>query len=432
MTTLDTLLEAHRPRAAASAPPLALPDYAGGSLVNLPPTVGSLLGADAPWAAPPLADVVARHQGIRKVVLLVVDGVGHDRLSRELDAGGAGLGDAGPGDLLSRHSGVVGSITSVSPSTTAVATTVLNSDGSTPAALGTFGYLQRLPKLGVVANMLFWRPGWALTDPAGSLERWGLEPETFLPAPSIYQRLGAAGVRTTAVMPAPFVSTPLTRMQLRGATLLGASGVADTLRLVGDVLKENRDGPAYAYGYLTDFDTVSHRDGPDGPSWSFMFRSFVRDLADVIAALPPRARDGTLLLITADHGHATVPPSGLRPIQSQPRTWAALGLREGGEARHAHLYARPGAEDELLEAAREEYGREFYVLRGADALEAGLYGDPHSAHAEALDRIGEVVVLATGPVALWDDALPGRMIGMHGALDRSEMLVPLIELRLDA
>lgn len=427
MTTLHALLEANRPWGAATVSALALPEYAGGSLVNLPPTVGSLLGVDAPWASAPIADVAARHERVRKVVLLVVDGVGYDRLSREIVSH-----DAGFGELIARYSGVVGAITSVSPSTTSVATTVLNSDGSAPAALGTFGYTQRMPRLGVVANMLFWRPAWALSDPIGSLQGWGLDPEAFLTAPSIYQLLGAAGVRTTAVLPAQFSASPLTRMQMRGTSLVGATGVADTLRLVGDALTEAGEGRAYVYGYLPDFDTVSHRDGPDGPSWSFMFRSFVRDLSDAIASLPPRARDGTLVLVTADHGHATVPASGLRPIQAMQRTWTALGLREGGEARHAHLYARPGAEEELFAAAREEYGSECYVVTGADALAAGLYGDPLRAHEEALGRIGEVVVLATGQVALWDDDLPGRMIGMHGALDRSEMLVPLIELRLDA
>src|SRR3989339_820013 len=60
-------------------PALTLPDYRGGSLVNLMSSLTAALGGSSPYAPltalPPEALADARH-----LVLLVVDGLGHDYL----------------------------------------------------------------------------------------------------------------------------------------------------------------------------------------------------------------------------------------------------------------------------------------------------------------------------------------------------------------
>src|SRR4030088_1019671 len=69
------------------------PDFAGRGLANVAPTVLQLLAPDAaPVELPPLDRRVLPESmttGIRKVVLIVADGLGHLQLQREIAAGNA-------------------------------------------------------------------------------------------------------------------------------------------------------------------------------------------------------------------------------------------------------------------------------------------------------------------------------------------------------
>ncbi len=409
---------------------VVLPAYDGDSLLRLPATVGALLGVDEGFRTPPL-DVV-RHagglgSGVRRVVLFLLDGIGERRLASQLRRD-----DGGFAELSARYRGEHHVVTTVSPSTTSVATTVLHGNGAAPAELGTLGFTQRLPRLGVVANMLFWRPTGHAQARNGELEAWGLTPETFLPAPSLYHLLSPAGVRTRAFLPHDIAHSPLSRMQLRGTEVTGYVGWIDMFTQVAGFLAADDRAPAYAYAYLPDFDGISHRDGPDGPSWEPLFAAVVAGLRRFLDGLPPAARDGTLVMLSADHGHASTPAAGRRVVQELPRTVAAMGMREAGEPRHTFLHARAGTKQALLDAARAELGTSFLAIDGLEALAAGLYGDPRYLHPEVETRVGDVVVLARGNASLWNAADRVTLLGMHGALDPEEMLVPLVLLRADA
>ena len=88
---------------------MELPDYRGGSIVNLMRSIERALDAspcDAAQAYPELHALPARAiSGARNIVLLVIDGLGYDYLTR-----------IGPGGALRRH--LKARITSVFPSTT--------------------------------------------------------------------------------------------------------------------------------------------------------------------------------------------------------------------------------------------------------------------------------------------------------------------------
>src|SRR5690606_14666153 len=87
-------------------PDITLPDYRGGGLVNLMSSIATALGADSPY--PPAAALPPETlAGARHLVLLVIDGLGHDFL-------------LGRDSALRRH--LRSPLTSVFPSTTASAT----------------------------------------------------------------------------------------------------------------------------------------------------------------------------------------------------------------------------------------------------------------------------------------------------------------------
>lgn len=413
--------------------PFVAPDYGGGALSDLPPTVGALLGVDAPWRSQPL-NLPAAGEGVKQVVLLLVDGLGYLHLRALLEKEDAGLKE-----LLTRYGGLPGGelpppITSVSPSTTAAATSALQADGSSPAALGLLGYTQRLPSLGVTANMILFTPAFQRGARLGSLAAWGVTPESLLVTPTIYQLLGAGGVRGRAYAPATISRNPLSRMQFQGAEVCGYVDWVDMLTQIAAGLEASAAARerSFSYAYLPDFDSLMHRDGVESPSVPNLFRAFVPQLARTLDGLSPAAREGTLFLVTADHGHVSTPAAERRLTSEFPALAELSATREAGEPRHVYLYARNGAADELFAATREGLSDSFLAVRGAEALAAGLYGDPTHLHPEAERRIGDVVLLAKGGATLWpaDEVRPLK--GMHGSLEPAEMLVPLLALRADA
>src|SRR5690606_20120562 len=117
-TSLEELLQEHWIRT----------HYEAGYLANLPTTGGRLLGVDAAWRAKPL-ELHVNTEGVNRVVLLLVDGVGYLKLKELISRADPGLMD-----LLGSYGGTPSGelpapITSVSPSTTTAATTVIQADG---------------------------------------------------------------------------------------------------------------------------------------------------------------------------------------------------------------------------------------------------------------------------------------------------------------
>jgi hypothetical protein len=396
------------------------PDYRGGSLVNLPATVGRLLGVSGGWAAPPLAaargpdGIVASH-----VLLLVIDGLGLRALERRPDLGGRLEA------LVDGFGGRSTTLTSVLPSTTSVATTALLGNGAAPAESGMLGYTQRLRRFGLVGNMLFW----TVPGEEGGLERPGLRPETFLQTPSLFEVLEVGGVPSAAFLPASIARSPLSRLQFRGATPRGLLDLATALGAAERFLRSTPRG--FAYVYTPDLDTVSHREGPETEGWERVLDGMVTTLESWLEGMRPWPGCAPRLLITADHGLVGTPPEQRRLLSELDGVGPLLACGPGGEARHLYLYARHGAKRELLAALEQALGPEFLVIDGRAALGAGLYGDPERLHPEALDRVGDAVVLAHGAASLWPDDPGTVLLGMHGSLEADEMLVPLFDLPLD-
>lgn len=406
------------------------PRYEAGSLINLPPTVGRLLGAQAEWRSDPLP-LAAELGTARHVVILLVDGLGYLKL-RQLVASA----DPGFMELVERYGGLQDGelpppITSVSPSTTTAATTVIQTDGSAPGALGILGFTQRLPSLGLVANMLLFQPAYDRGAHIGDLERWGVTPEGMRGAPSLYQLLARAGVRGHSFAPASIYRNPLSRLQFEGSQLHGYVDWVDMLTLLGAHLERTAGEKAFTYAYMPDFDSIMHRDGEGSPSVERLFGAFVPQLRRMMDGLSAPARDGTVVLVTADHGHISTPRAEQRYLDDLPELRRLMGTREAGEPRHVFLYAAAGAAAELRAAAERALGDAFVVMGGSDALAAGLYGDPARLHPEAHRRVGDVVLLAKGNATLWANPEQARLSGMHGSLEQEEMLVPLLPLRAD-
>lgn len=421
------------------------PDFAGRGLANVAPTVLRLLAPAAePLALPPLDERVLPSSlatGVRTVVLLVADGLGHLQLEREVAAGNApNLGGliAGAGDGSGQASGssamevAYSPITSVFPTTTVAALGSINS-GVVPTQHGLLGYTLYLPELGTVGEMIRWGPldrRVSFSDP-----EFGQAPERFLWARTLYNRLQAAGVdRTFAVNPAGFSGTALTRMLHQGATYRGYLAPSSLEPIVCRLVAESQ-APTYIYAYWPTVDSIAHMVGPLTPEHSAEVATFDAMFGRLLRHLPQRG--DTLLMLVADHGHVATGSDRQVRLGEHPELLGLLRALPAGERRATYLHAKPGAAGDVLAYARERLREVAAAATREEAVSLGLFG-PGELPERAAGRIGEVLLFPrqnlqlVAPVAS-ADGQPLRspdFRGLHGGLTPEEALVPLLAVRL--
>jgi hypothetical protein len=354
---------------------LVRPDYGGASVSGIVP---ALLGPEpAPW-------LPACVRGARAVVLLVLDGLGW----RAIDAARARLPELG---------GLEGGpITTVVPSTTAAALTSIAS-GLAPARHGLVGY--RMLVGGQVLDVLRWKV-----------------PEGRPPDPASVTLVDAAfcGRDVPTVVRAEFARTGFTESHMRGARFFGwrttATLVTHVARLVGA-------GETFVYAYYDGVDKVAHEYGITDGFFPAEIQAADRLVGDLLDALPA----DTALVITADHGQVQFEQwVTMEPVAPLARAYA-------GDARLRYVYARPGAEGDLLKAAGDAYGEAAWVFGRDQLIDEGWLG-PDPPPGDVAARIGDVALAAQGNVAFADPTHPRetRLLAGHGSLSPDEMLVPLL------
>lgn len=425
---IEETLRRHRlPILEEQLPPdeFVMPHYEGLSIANLSATMTALLGADLPDVSPPLptdlwADMAP---GVRRVVLVLLDAMGYLRFRRLLEA------DESLSFAHLVKGGRLIPLTSVFPSTTTAALSTLWT-GRAPAEHGLLGYTLYLKEYGVVANMISLKP----TRGQGreTLVDWGLEPETFLPVPSLAELLAPQGITCRLLTRQHYVDSTLSQMLHRGvAERRGYVSSSDMWVSIRHLLAQHRDERLLLTAYWGGVDGISHKYGPAAETWPAEIRNLAFSLErEFLRPLPPADREGTLLLITADHGQVLAPPEQAVLVTEHPHLWRALALPPSGESRAAYLHVRDGQAKMVRAYLEEQLAGRFVVLDSDAALEAGLLGKGEVAP-ETPSRIGDLIALARGGTNLnWGYKKP-KLRGRHGGLTSEEMLVPLLMVRLD-
>lgn len=365
------------------------------TICDVLPAAAGLLGV--PGAEDP-AGLVAHLPPVRRVAVVLVDGMGHTLLPAM--APHAPLLAA----ALAGRVGQLAELTCTFPSTTPTSLVSLGT-GVLPGAHGVLGFTLNVPGTDRVLTHILWRD-----DPP---------PRTWQPAPTWFERVTAAGLAAQVVLPAAFDGSGLTDASYRGAQFCGLAKGEDA---ADRLLRELRAAPGLVYGYTPALDTAAHLFGIDSPQWQHAAARVDTYLTRILDGLP----DDAALLVTADHGGLNAAPDDRIDLDAVPEL--AAGLRVvAGEPRVRYLHTVDGAAADVLAAWRALLGERAEVYLRDEAVAMGLFGPVAAAH---LPRIGDVVVVCTGStVVLATGHEPpevSRLIGFHGAGTHAEMAIPLL------
>ena len=349
---------------------LVLPEYSAHSLVNVPATLASLLSVSLPGVAPALENSYWRPfaSGLRRVVVVLLDALGYVQLGQVMQDEPDGLWSR-----LARQ-GTLLPMTSISPSTTNAALMTLMT-GYEPASHGILGYELWLREYGVLAEMLALKP--VFGPGKETLIDWGLVPEQMVPVPGIGSLLAAEGVRTTAMVPAPFTRGALTRMLYRGfGQMYGFTSVDGRWALTRYVFGQDTSERSIYFLYWGAIDKAAHEHGTVGGYWQAQYRSVTLACEkQFLSRLTPEERRGTLLILIADHGFVDTPLDQAYDTEGASLLRPQLIIPFSGEARAAYLHAYHPERETTLGSLQQALGPHFIVRRTEDALRAGLWGN---------------------------------------------------------
>ncbi len=372
------------------------PGYGDGSLAEVLPGVLAALGV--PGAVDRLG-LSAQLAGVRRVAVLLVDGMGHQLLPD--------VATVAPtvADALAGRLGTLRALTSPFPSTTPVSLATVGT-GLPPGGHGLVAFTVRVPGSDRVLNHIAWG-----SDP---------DPAEWQPAPTVFATARRAGVQVTVVARSEYAGSGLTGAAYRGADYRAADGTDAVAAAMVDALA-SADAPALVYGYLPELDAAGHLFGVGSPQWHRAATSVDAALARLVDGLPADAA----LLVVADHGQVNVPADHRFDLDADPRLTAGVEA-VAGEPRVRFLYTRPGATNDVVAAWREVLGEAAWVLERERAVAEGWFGQVTADH---LPRIGDVVVACRDRYVVLATAhepeRASRLVAYHGSWTAAEMLVPL-------
>jgi type I phosphodiesterase/nucleotide pyrophosphatase len=308
------------------------------------------------------------------------------------------------------------------PSTTTVHSTTIHS-GLSLGEHGLYEWNVFEPRLNRLITPLWFC--FAGDDRPGTLFDAGLTAHDLFPEETVYGRL--LPVPSHVAMPASIARSETSKMLLRPATVHPFDDNVEGLaRLCAALAAEEC---AYGTIYFGDADALMHLAGPDAPEVA----ALMEETLSAIAAAP--WPEGTLVLLTADHGMEGISPVRTTyvnvafPELAEHMAVGADGkpLAPAGSCRDLFLHVRPERLDEV-EARLAELLAPVAEVRTVESLLAeGLFGKNVT---EALtSRLANLVVLpAPGEAAYWLE--PGRFeqrfLGQHGGLSANELEIPLV------
>lgn len=295
-------------------------------------------------------------------------------------------------------------ISTCSPSTTVAALATFGT-GTCPGLTGMTGYTQLNPQTGQIAQLIQFNNS--------------IGPDELQRQPTLFEALGAQGVRVTTSGLPKFAASALTKAALRGTDYVSNVSPRDRVRAACQAART----PGLTYLYLRDLDKVGHSRGWDSNEWTATFERVDSLLGSLKRSLPK----GALMVIVADHGMISAVEGERIDVAETPELMEGVAL-VGGEPRAPMLYTAAG-QDPSVVARRWQMvlGEQALALTRDEAIGAGIYG---SVDPRVKPMIGDVVVFAAKSTTIVDTRAQSekatRLPSVHGSRSSLEMDIPCL------
>ncbi len=382
---------------------MPLPDYQGGSIVNLMTSLITGLGGETSYYPPLRRLEPSRLQSSKNLILLVIDGLGYDYLTR-----------VGSGSTL--HQYLKAGITSVFPSTTTTAITTFLT-GVAPQQHGLTGWHTYFKELGCVTTVLPFRPRLG----GSPLGETGVDAAALFDNVPVFDRIK---VRSFVIAPARIINSSYNTVHSGTAERRAYTSLKQFFKTMASTVRECGDRK-YIYAYWPELDRNAHEHGISS-------HQAVNHFAKLDAAfhkfLDHIAGSGTTVIVTADHGIIDSQPDRCIEIDAHPALAESLMLPLCGERRVAYCYVHPDKCGQFERYVEGELAGCTTLFKSEQLIKQGYFGlgPPHP---RLRERTGHYTLIMKENWIIKDWLLGERRythVGVHGGTSDQEMYVPLI------
>ncbi len=401
------------------------PKYQGESLLNIPATILSLFGART-HHQPLLKKYYQDIEGVEKIVLLVLDGLGWSLFEKEALQY--------PFFQKAVKKGLLNKITSIFPSSTAPALNTLHS-GLSPLEHGLIEWYMYFPEIDCMVQSL---PFEAIL--AEDQTRLNNPPKDILfHGQTVYQRLAEKGVSSFVFSHESYLNSFYSQAATRGSKKVGYCRLSDFLvALAGEINQVPRK--AYFYAYWPEPDGLGHRFGPQNKEVVAEIAQLAYMLNEwLIKQIDNKVAEKVGIFITADHGQVAGDLKNtfyLDEISDLQKSFQVSKngriIPPAGISRDCFLHIKEEKLQEVKEILENKLKDKAKIITVTQGLELGLFGNG-KVHPEFLRRTGNLLILPYDNHLLWYRYRPGyetKNIGQHGGLSKEEIEIPLISVRL--
>ncbi len=381
-----------------------LPNYNGGSIVNLMSSILKANGFDSKYELLRNLDFHELAESTN-VVLMVIDGLGYEYLY-----------EYGKGSVFMEH--MRDKMTSVFPATTATGITSF-ATGVAPQQHAITGWFMYLKEFGLVAKIL------PFTPRCGGLSfgQAKMDPKIIFNQQSISEKID---VESYYVIRADLVHTDYTRTfgKAKGIPYIGLTEYFERMRH----LISSNNSKKYIYAYWPEFDSLAHVCGVHSAEVFAHFQELDKGFGSFIESIKGT---NTTLIITADHGLIDSTDSRTMKLEEHPDFVNTLTLPLCGEPRVAYCYVRPSKISDFENYVHKNFKDVCELHKSEELIKKNFFGlfEPHE---RLFDRIGDYILIMKKNYVMRDFIMGEKVhyfLGNHGGVSKEEMYVPLIVVR---
>ena len=380
-----------------------LPNYKDGSIVNLMGSIAKALGAKTnilPLKILPLDKL----RKSKNIILIIVDGMGYEYVKSK-----------GNETILNEH--LMGSMTSVFPSTTGTAVTSFLT-GSYPQQHASTGWYVYLKEIGRVCSIL----PFITREGRISLKKYKVKIENILREKSFSSKLKKT--RNFIIQPSDLAYSEYSKLMSKNAKILAYRNLGGLFNQIKKAVKST-DKKKYIYAYWPELDKHHHQYGVNSNMSERHFKEIDRKLREFIKYIK---KIDSILIVTSDHGFVNTPGERIIRLEDHPKLKECLRTPFCGEPRLVYCYVYPEKKKEFENYVKTRFKKYCWIYKSRDLIKKNFFGfgKPNS---QLFDRVGDYTLIMKENYVMKDRVKGDKLRvkkGYHGGVSKEEMFVPLV------
>ncbi len=379
---------------------MILPNYEGGSIVNLMSSIGNAFGAKIKYKPLKLLPP-EKLKDSKNIVLLVIDGLGFHYLKNKKNS------------FLKKNA--VGKMTSVFPATTGAAITTFLT-GDAPQQHGVTGWHIYLNELGMVVKIL------PFTTRAGEIPI----PEKIKIKHILNEKGFSERINTNSfvIQPNKIKDSAFTKALTKKAKRIGFNNLKGMFTDIKKTIDSNTKRK-YIYAYWPEFDSLAHDFGVNAKKTDEHFEKMDSEIKKFAEKIK---NTNTTLIITSDHGFINTPIKRRIELNNHPDLKECLTLPLCGEGRVVYCYVKPLKARQFEKYVKTRLMDYCHLYKSRDLIQKNYFG-LYKPNPELFNRTGDYTLIMKENYILKDEILNEKkehLIGNHAGITKEEMYVPLI------